>query len=51
MPVMLATWEAGMEDCGLRPAPYKTRDLIFKDTQNKDWKCGSSGEAPALQVQ
>jgi hypothetical protein len=55
MLVTLATWEAEIhqEDQGSRPAPANSsQDPISKMTRAKlDWRCGSSGRAPALQVQ
>jgi hypothetical protein len=47
----LGGWD--QKDCGLRPA--STNSLWEPHLQNKqskmDWRCGSSGKSPTLQVQ
>jgi hypothetical protein len=54
MAVILATWEAEIERIMVqsRPGQIVQGELISKITRAKmDWRCGSNGEEPALQVQ
>jgi hypothetical protein len=54
MPVILAIWEAEIRRIMV---PGQPRQIVLKNShlinnQSKlDWRCGSSGRMPALQVQ
>jgi hypothetical protein len=55
MVVIPATWEAQIGRIVVKVQARtgkQLRDSISKNNQSKmDWRCGSSGRAPALQVQ
>jgi hypothetical protein len=50
-PIYLGGWD--QEDRGFTPALANSlQDSCIQNNHSKiDWKCGSSGKAPALQVQ
>jgi hypothetical protein len=53
MPIILTTWEAEIRRISLRPAQANSsQDPHQQNNQSKmDWRCGSSGRGPVLQVQ